>query len=117
MTASRVFFPQEALESWMAESRAHVVGETLFLEGQAFTLETAVRFLEEVAGGGDATRLVGRVKTLDQVAELGGEHCSDSVVLGDNAYQVIEGFLASPELGGPAAPGTHDRLIKLFQKQ
>lgn len=117
MTLSRVFFPQEALEAWMADSRAHVVGETLFLDGQAFTLETAVRFMDEVAGGGDATRLIGRVQTLDQVAALGGEHCADSVVLGDNAYQVVEGFLAGPELGGPAAPGTHERLIKLFQKR
>jgi hypothetical protein len=116
MTLSRVFFPQEALETWMADSRAHVVGETLFLDGQAFTLETAVRFMDEVAGGGDSTRLIGRVQTLNQVMELGGEHCADSVVLGDNAYQVVEGFLAAPELGGPAAPGTHDRLIKLSQR-
>ena len=60
-------------------------------------LESAVRFTAEVAEGGDAERLVGRVKTLTQVAELGGEHASASVVLGDNAYEVVEGFLASPD--------------------
>jgi hypothetical protein len=114
MSHARVFFPQEALEVWMADGRAHVVDETLFLAGQAFRLETAVRFMNEVAGGGDELRLVGRVQTLDQVATQGGEHCTTSVVLGDNAYEVVEGFLAAPELSGPATPGTHARLIGLF---
>ena len=114
MSHARVFFPQEALEIWMAEGRAHVVDETLFLEGQAFHLETALRFVTEVAGGGDELRLVGRVQTLEQVTSQGGEHCAASVVLGDNAYEVVEGFLAAPELKGPAPQGTHDRLLQLF---
>jgi hypothetical protein len=114
MSHARVFFPQEALEVWMADGRAHVVDETLFLDGQAFRLETALRFMNEVAGGGDELRLVGRVQTLDQVANEGGEHCAASVVLGDNAYEVVEGFLAAPELPEPAPAGTHTRLIQLF---
>ena len=90
MSPARVFFTQEALETWMAEGRAHVVGETLFLEGQAFQLETAVHVRGEVAGGGDEQKLIGRVKSLAQISELGGEHCADSVVLGDIAYEVVE---------------------------
>jgi hypothetical protein len=117
MAQARVFFPQEALETWIANNRAHVVGETLFLDGQAFALATALRFVDEVAGGGDEPRLVGRVQTIEQVEALGGEHVSDSVVLGDNAYQVIEGFLATPELSEPNAPGTHERIVKLFLKK
>ena len=30
---------------------------------------------------------------MEQVQALSGEHYADSVILGDNAYQVIEGFL------------------------
>jgi hypothetical protein len=117
MSLARVFFPQDALEAWMAESRAHVVGETLFLEGQAFVLESALRFVDEVAGGGDEGKLVGRVKSLEQVVSLGGEHHRDSVVLGDNAYTVVEGYLASPELGEPPTSSSHLRLTRLFQKK
>jgi hypothetical protein len=114
MSHARVFFPQEALEVWMADGRAHVVDETLFLDGQAFRLETALRFMTEVAGGGDELRLVGRVQTLDQVATQGGEHCTTSVVLGDNAYEVVEGFLAAPEPSPTGPVRAHERLIELF---
>jgi hypothetical protein len=116
MPTSRVFVPQEALETWLSSGRVHMVGETLFLDGQAFALESAVRFLSEVAGGGDEPRLLGRVKSLSQLEALGGEHVSGSVVLGDNAYEVVDGFLASVESGnGPSR--THEQLLRLFAER
>lgn len=114
MSLARVFVPQEALESWVAEGRAQLQGETLLLEEVPFQLASAVRFIAEVAGGGDAEELVGRVKTLAQVSELGGEHVTASVVLGDNAYEVIDGFLA--QLASGTEQLTNDRVIKLFPK-
>ena len=112
MQPARVFIPQEALEAWLSSGRVHMVGETLFLEGQPFALEGAVRFMTEVTGGEDAQDLVGRVKTTAQLEALGGEHVSASVVLGDNAYEVIEGFLASAEPSAPAR--SHEQLVNLF---
>ena len=114
MPKARVFVPQDALEAFMADGRAHMTGDTLFLQGNRFELTGAVRFVSEVAGGGDQTGLVGRVKSLEQLIELGGEHASGSVILGDDAYEVIEGFLATPELTSEALPGTNARLTKLF---
>ncbi|MFT3927300.1 MAG: hypothetical protein QM778_32450 [Myxococcales bacterium] len=114
MSLARVFVPQEALESWVAEGRAQLNGETLVLEEVPFQLASAVRFIAEVAGGGDAQELVGKVKTLVQVSDLGGEHVTASVVLGDNAYEVIDGFLAQPADGVEKL--THDRVLKLFPK-
>ncbi len=114
MSTARVFLPQDTLEVWLADGRGHVVGETLFLEGRAFDLEGAVRFVNEVAGGGDAQNLVGRVKSLGQIEQLGGEQCADSVVLGDNAYEVVEGFLASPSPNQKSPAASHDELIRLF---
>lgn len=98
MGVNRVFLPQETLDAWLSEDRIDVDGDVMTLrpEGQRFRLKTAVRFLEEVAGGGDEPALVGKVKDLDQLGELGGEHCADSVLLGDNAYQVVEGFVGEP---------------------
>lgn len=98
MGVNRVFLPQETLDIWLSEERVEVDGDVMTLrpEGQRFLLKTALRFLEEVAGGGDEPALVGKVKDLDQLVTLGGEHCADSVVLGDNAYQVVEGFVGEP---------------------
>lgn len=98
MPANRVFLPQDALDRWLSEGRVEVDGETMTLkpEGQQFRLKTAVRFMSEVAGGGDVKSLVGKVKDLEQLGGLGGEHCADSVILGDDAYQVVEGFVGEP---------------------
>jgi hypothetical protein len=117
MSRARVFVPQEALESWVADGRVHVMGETLFVEGVPFSLSGAVRFVSEVAGGGDSLDLVGRVKTLEQLAQLGGEHCADSVVLGDDAYEVVEGFLAEPDQVPGAEPVSHGRVVALFASE
>jgi hypothetical protein len=95
---NRVFIPQEVLDLWLSEERVSIEGETLTLrpEGQRFALKTAVRFMREVAGGGDRKELVGRVKDLDQIAALGGEYVSGSVVLDPDAYEVVEGFVGTP---------------------
>lgn len=95
MSENRVFFPQEALDDWLEQGRVLLVGDELTTtpEGRRLRVESALRFMAEVGAGSDPHGLVGKVKTLDQVLALKGEHCADSVVLGDCAYQVIEGFL------------------------
>lgn len=105
MARNRVFVPQETLDEWLSNERVEVDGETMTLkpEGQKFQLKTAVRFMSEVAGGGDVAGLVGKVKDLEQIGALGGEHCADSVVLGDDAYQVHEGFVGEPMIEASAA--------------
>lgn len=121
MGVNRVFLPQETLDGWLSEGRVDVDGETMTLqpEGQRFRLKTAVRFMQEVTGGEDGAQLVGKVKDLDQLGDLGGEHCADSVILGENAYEVVEGFVGEPladeeETGLPSgsnlASATHRAL-------
>jgi len=108
MGPNRVFFPQEALDHWMDEGRVSLEGEYMSLapEGQRFKLEEAVRFVSEVGGGGDRLDLLGKVKSLTQLDEIGGELCAGSVLVGDEAYEVIEGFLAELLLDqGPVVSG------------
>lgn len=95
MTKNRVFFPQQALDSWLEQGRIALVDDEMTLkpDGQRYRLSSAIRVLAEVAEGNDPHDLVGKVKTMEQIASMGGDHQSDSLVLGDNAYQVIEGFL------------------------
>ncbi|MBW2461325.1 MAG: hypothetical protein JRH11_06735, partial [Deltaproteobacteria bacterium] len=94
------------LDAWLEKGRVEVEGERMTLQpnGQKFQLKTGLLFVEELAGGGDELQLVGKVKDIEQVVELGGEHAYDSVVLGDNAYTVVEGFLGEPLFDEAAQP-------------
>ncbi len=98
MAENRMFVSQETLDTWLGNDEVDVEGEIMILKRlrQSFQLETAYHFLTEIAEGGDEQELVGKVKTMAQLAELDGEYCAGSVILGDNAYEVIEGFLGLP---------------------
>lgn len=98
MSENRVFFPQQTVDAWLDEGRIVLSGSELSIGGtrEHFRLQGALHFVADVAETGDPHELVGKVKTLEDVQELHGEHCADSVVLGESAYQVVEGFLAVP---------------------
>ena len=98
MGTNRVFFPQQALDTWLEQGRIALVGDELTItpEGRRFSLTAAVRFMAEVAENGDSLGLVGRIKTMAQVEALAGEHCPGSVIIGDSAYEVVDGFLGEP---------------------
>lgn len=91
----KLFIPQSVLDNWI-ESGKVVFNDnrlTLTREKKTYTLTSAVRFLS-LLDGEDKAKLLGRLRTLDKLTEMGAEHMSDSVLLGDTAYQVQEGFIA-----------------------
>lgn len=95
---TRVFFPQTALDEWVSENRVDIKGEELTLkrEGRRYRIIEAVRVLREVTGADDPHELLGRVKTRAFLMELGAELLEGSMILGDNAYDVIQGFIGAP---------------------
>lgn len=68
---------------------------TLRSESFEFVLKPAVRFLQVVSGKDDDD-LIGKVWSKPELLEKGAEHYSDSVLFGDIAYEVEEGFLGVP---------------------
>lgn len=98
MGKNRVFFPQEALDRWLSEGRVEIAGSELTIpnERRRYRLVEAVRVLSEEAGYSDPDELVGKVKTMLFLTELGAELLGDSMVLGENAYRIIAGWLGSP---------------------
>lgn len=112
MSQARVFVPQEALESWLIAGRASLEDDLLLFEGLRFRSEPAVHFLEEVSGSDDAHALVGLVKSQKQLVSLSAEHSPGAVVLGDNAYRVVDGYALLPE--GENDKDLHAELVKLF---
>lgn len=122
MPSNRLFLPQETLTEWLDAERIGLDGEvmTLVPEGQRFHLKTAVHFIADLTESGDNQQVLGKVKDLDQLSALSGEHSMDSVIFGDDAYQVVEGFVAEPFVEDlaktaatlPATPGDVDPLTR-----
>lgn len=98
MGKNRVFFPQEALDGWLLDGKVEIAGSELTIptERRRYRLVEAVRVVSEEAGYTDPDELVGKVKTMLFLTELGAELLGDSMVLGDNAYRVVSGWLATP---------------------
>ena len=99
---ARLFISEERLDAWMADGKVDLDGELMTLKeiGKSFTIRPAVRFLEVTGNEEDVGQLLGKVKDEEGLAELGAEHYSTSVILGDVAYEVQQGFLGDPVSGG-----------------
>ncbi|MBK8251101.1 MAG: hypothetical protein IPK82_00330 [Polyangiaceae bacterium] len=95
---NRVFFPQAALDQWIAEERVDLRNDELTIkaENRKYRIIEAVRILSEVTGQPDVNELVGKVKSRAFLTELGAELLEGSVILGDNAYDAVPGFVGAP---------------------
>jgi hypothetical protein len=95
---NRVFFPQAALDQWGIDGKIDLSAAELILvaDGRRYKIEEAVRVTAEVTGANDAHELVGKVKPKALLDELGAEVLENSMILGDNAYDVVPGFMGTP---------------------
>lgn len=93
--ADYLFVPQSVLDKWSEQGRIAVDGNVLTIlgENKDFSLTSAVRFMKMEAGD-DTAGLLQKVKTTDALKQMGAEHYMESVILGECAYQVQQGFLA-----------------------
>jgi hypothetical protein len=93
--ADYLFVPQSVLDKWSEQGRVQVDGQVLTIlgENKSFQLTSAVRFLEMEAGE-DIAHLLQKVKTTGALKQMGAEHYLESVILGEAAYRVQQGFLA-----------------------
>jgi hypothetical protein len=98
MAKNRVFFPQGALDQWISEGKVDIAGDELTIKPDArrYRILEAARVLAECTGLPDANELVGKVKTRLFLSELGAELLETSMVLGENAYDIIPGFVGAP---------------------
>lgn len=120
MRPNRVFFPQQLLDNWIAEERVELTGDQLVLRdgGRRYTIAEAVHVLREVAGGGDQLALLGKVKTKEQLTDLGAELFEASMILGEEAYDVVPGFVGEPvgqpPAAAPSAEANEEDLLAQF---
>jgi hypothetical protein len=95
---NRVFFPQSALDQWLVDGLVDLAGNelTILAESRKYRIAEAVRVLREVTGQADQNDLVGKVKSKVFCEELGAELLEGSMIIGDNAYDVAQGWLGAP---------------------
>src|SRR5690606_25853421 len=92
------FFPQASLDEWIAEDRVEFNDGELVIkaEGRRYDLTEGVRIVSEVTGAADRYNLVGKVKERVTLEANGGELLETSLILGENAYEVVPGWLGLP---------------------
>jgi len=95
---ARLFISQARLDNWTFEERVAVKGDvmTLSKDGRSFKLSPAVRFVKLAGADIDPHKLIGRVKTEDQLAQMGAEHYLESCLVGEIAYDVQTGWVGLP---------------------
>lgn len=99
-----VFITNAMLTQWSDQGKVRLDDTTLTLlqEHRTVKLTPAVRFMKTIDGSPDPNKLLGKVKTTEQLVEMKAEHYLDSVILGDVGYQVVEGFMG--DLSPPPKP-------------
>ena len=96
----RIFVAQTLADSWLAAGRVQLERDLLRLPDPAggsvdLFINPAV-FFERIDGSeADVHQVVGKVKTAQELAQMGADHYESSVVMGDFAYTVVPGFLAT----------------------
>jgi hypothetical protein len=98
MNKNRVFFPQEALDRWLVNGEVELAQGLLTIktEKRRYRLVEAARVMAEVSGLPDPHEVMGKVKTVGFLSELGASLLGESMVIADNAYEIVPGWLGSP---------------------
>lgn len=109
----KLFLPQSTLEEWATADKADVHDRALVVTGEPvrYPVEPAVHVMSLVSGP-DEHQLLKKVKTDAQLAELGAERLSDSVVAGETAYDVESGYVV--QLPDPTGQPTETALLADF---
>ena len=120
---NRIFFPQAALDECIIDGHIELSGGELMIvsEKRTYRVAEAVRVVTEVTGAEDVNELIGKVKSVAFLQELGAELLETSMLIGDNAYDVVPGFTGFPSTsyddhkkarGGFACEGSDEALVR-----
>ena len=95
---NRVFFPQASLDQWGIEGKIELMGSELVIlaEGRRYTIDEVVHVVVEVTGSPDPHGIVGKVKSNADLEAIGAEILENSMIIGDNAYDVVPGWAGTP---------------------
>lgn len=99
-TKKKIFIPQEKLEAWVQERKLSIsenVITTLTKDKVSYKLIPAFKFLKLTSGDSDSDseKLIGAVKTKEDLKHLNPDIFMDSIIIGNKAYEVEMGYIGS----------------------
>lgn len=96
--ANRVFFPQACLDQWGIEGKIELTGAELVIlsEARRYAITEVVRVVVEVTGSPDPHGIIGKVRPKAALQAMGAEILENSMIIGDNAYDVVPGWAGAP---------------------
>src|SRR5262249_22484330 len=65
-------------------------------EGRRYDIHEVVRVVAEVTGSPDPHGIIGKVKAKAELEAMGAEILENSMIIGDNAYDVVPGWAGLP---------------------
>ncbi len=90
----KLFLPQKTLEDWATAEKADLAdGRLVVKEPRSSHPVTPGVHFQKLVSGEDTQGLLGRVKTNAQLHALGAEQLGDSCLVGETAYEVVEGYV------------------------
>lgn len=95
----RIFVSQPTVDKWMDAGGIDLDGDMLRMRSTPqfpLFINPAVHFQRIEGSEADPYDIVGAVKTSQELAQMGADHYDTSVVLGEYAYTVQPGFVATP---------------------
>lgn len=105
---TEVFFPLTLLESLLKRPNVVLGEEELTIPGdgvERYRVVQAYRIVDTEGGDVGDPKLLGKVLSLKQIRERGGEVAGKSVIVGDFAYRCEEGYIGVPIAGKVKAAG------------
>jgi hypothetical protein len=95
---ARLFISVDRLEEWSTENRVTIEGDVMTLTEleRSFRIVPAVHFIGVTGGDSDPHKLIGLVKSEQELTVMGADHMSTSVIYVDTAYDVQMGFVGDP---------------------
>jgi hypothetical protein len=111
---ARLYISADQMDRWTQEGKVLLQDDVMTLPAmnRSFRLRAAVRFTSVVEGL-DQHGLLGRVKSDEQLAQLGAEHYGASVIMGEIGYECEEGFLGTPADATASGSSGASGLLKL----
>ncbi len=94
----KIFIPQQKLEDWVNGGKitfSDNVITTLTGKKIKYKLVPAYKFLKLTSGDNDEPKLLGLVKSQDDLKHLKPDIFLDSIIIGDLAYEVETGYIGN----------------------
>ncbi len=106
--STEVFFPMDLLGNLLSKPGVELGDEDLTIPGDGienYRVVQAFRIVEAEGGDEGDRKLLGKVWSVKQIKENGGEVAGSSVIVGDVSYRCEEGYIGVPMSGKVAAAG------------